>query len=396
MYLKSISLLGFVIVMCFAHAANSQWTKATQSPLQLTTSFASANDRLLAACNDGIYRLDASGSSWEKLNTGVVGACYSIHTQGSDILASFMNAGVYRSTDAGDSWNASNQGLSSTKVRTLGSFGDTLFAGTLREGLFVSSDHGANWSSITNDLTAYSIMAIQSLGLDLFVATLESGLFRSSDGGVSWSACNAGIDPPKVGRIAEIAGDLAAGGLGMYRSTNLGASWTSISTGLDNINVRALAVHDNNLFVGTDGWSGLYISKDRGEQWLNISSIDMSGAYMNAIGVHGSNIYVATGPEVLIWRRPLADFANLSVAVGRAELDFNFSPNPTLGTFHLSTGSEQGLKISITDLLGRVVIPTFDVTSAESSVDVSTLPSGPYMVSVSGTRLRGTKLIIKQ
>ncbi len=72
---------------------------------------------------------------------------------------------------------------------------------------------------------------------------------------------------------------------------------------------------------------------------------------------------------------------------------FTLYPNPTKGTFHINT--EEVVNVEVTDILGKVVATAKNVTK-DSSIDVSSLLEGVYLVKMSNDKGVATdKLIIK-
>ena len=69
-------------------------------------------------------------------------------------------------------------------------------------------------------------------------------------------------------------------------------------------------------------------------------------------------------------------------------------PNPTFGTFRVSTGSEQAVDLKIFSLTGSLVYKQNSYVSGES-IDLDTLPAGTYLIRIEGQRGIWTERLIK-
>ena len=78
---------------------------------------------------------------------------------------------------------------------------------------------------------------------------------------------------------------------------------------------------------------------------------------------------------------------------------YSISPNPTSGDFRISTNNYEsaGLFVTVYDLLGKIVIPTEQITSEIQTVNSNALSAGLYIVKVSdkNNQVIKTEKIIK-
>ena len=104
--------------------------------------------------DDGIFRTDNGGLSWEPANTGipspVIRSLALDPTFPDRVYAGTKSTGVYRTDNGGDSWAAVLQGLLDLNVCEV--MADPMnsghvYAGTQNRGLFVSGNRGNYWQS---------------------------------------------------------------------------------------------------------------------------------------------------------------------------------------------------------------------------------------------------------
>ncbi|MBK6760512.1 MAG: hypothetical protein IPG73_07375 [Ignavibacteria bacterium] len=79
------------------------------------------------------------------------------------------------------------------------------------------------------------------------------------------------------------------GSAGVFLSTNNGASWTAVNTGLTNNIVLSLAVSGTNLFAGTEG-SGVFRSTNNGTSWTAVR-IGLPRINVRSLAVSGTNLF---------------------------------------------------------------------------------------------------------
>ena len=209
------------------------------------------------------------------------------------IVAITYETGVQRTTNAGESWSAlcTPVPASTPYVVTIvkqtenGSIPNThYFVGTDEDGVYHTSTTGL-WNPSNSGLTNGHIVSLTHTsmpGVDggrvLFAGT-GVGMFRSTDLGENWVPANSGLpghsieilaaDPPLDGatRRRVYAGLF---GHGAYRSTNLGATWTKAYPGTADTYVRAIAVSEDLILIGSAN-PALLSSTDDGVTWRSSS-----------------------------------------------------------------------------------------------------------------------------
>ena len=93
-----------------------------------------------------------------------------------------------------------------------------------------------------------------------------------------------------------------------YSSTDDGLTWNADSIGLPiNCNYYGSATNGSNIFACGD--YGVYLNKNNGSGWVNISN-DLPKVTYYALDVNGTYIYAGSSCTG-VWRRPLSDFVGI-------------------------------------------------------------------------------------
>jgi ligand-binding sensor domain-containing protein len=148
------------------------------------------------------------------------------------------------------------QGLVSNHVYALAASGGRLLAGTLG-GLSILQNGQvlANFTTTNSRLKRNWITAIVEVGSDWFVGTYGAGVLRFDSTG-RWQTFDDATGPFEVNLNAMLQDGnfVYAGtrgrGLLIYDSTR--GQWSWLTDGLPSMNVTAIAVHGNAVYVGTD------------------------------------------------------------------------------------------------------------------------------------------------
>ncbi len=218
----------------------------------------------------------------------------------NNIFAGTFVNGVFRSTDDGKTWTAANAGLQSTWVRSMASNKDGVFAGTQYYGVYFSSDNGLTWVNRSNGLTSLEIENIFAAGTDLFVTTLN-GVFFSSDNGLTWVKRSNGLGSITRCNTYEQMGDTVYGGTngqGLFMTTNKGQLWVKVTSGLPSqgaVYFFSMTKKGNMIYASTS--DGIYVSNDRGVNWMKAGTSFGSPLYASALAIHNGNLYAAAGHD---------------------------------------------------------------------------------------------------
>jgi photosystem II stability/assembly factor-like uncharacterized protein len=254
------------------------------------------SDVFAGTYGEGVLRSTDNGDSWTPVNSGLTGLTVrSLAASGTDLYVEITgNSGSFRSTDNGANWTALESSLMSGKVYSAANIGTNKIVST-SGGLFYSTDNGKTWIRVEthNDIGGYSVTALAVGGNDLYAGTYGKGVLRSTDNGANWSNTSSGLGNLNVVGLMSIGTNLIAGTSdGVYRSTNNGADWNSINGDLNAQVVRAIAVKDMYVFVGTSG-GHIYRSSDNGVNWRAETSGLTGSDEVLDLAISSDNLYAA-------------------------------------------------------------------------------------------------------
>lgn len=250
---------------------------------------------------DAVYKSHDGGQRWASMRSGLDDATISSVVNqfvfdpldnNHVFLATTM--GVFETKNGGESWTKKMEGMKEVlMVVSLGMDPNRpaiLYAGT-SGGVYKSINEAGHWEKMNNGLVPPEMVKtsralnVTSIQVDRFepetvyAATL-TGLYKTNDGGKAWSRIGESLqdqmiiamqlDRTKKGVI------YIAGRDGVHRSEDGGATWTALNKGFATTNVRAIVQSQTDpklFYAGTNG-SGLYRSKDAGEGWEPLPSLD--------------------------------------------------------------------------------------------------------------------------
>ncbi|MCH7639452.1 MAG: T9SS type A sorting domain-containing protein [Bacteroidetes bacterium] len=384
--------------LCFLPAvlAAQTWTLQTSGTaavladvyfISATTGFAVADGGLLLSTNDG-------GATWSSQIIGGGGLDF----EGIDFTSSGINGiiatdggPVYRSTDSGATWNLVSTGAGD--LRHVDWVDESVVWVAGRDGdSAVSTDAGATWTyhnTSSADRTE-SIAAVSAT--EAWIANRSGEIRHTTDGGVSWTTQSSGTgsDMKDIQMLDATSGYIAGNGNVVLKTTNGGASWTDVATA---------GVSGNGLFFvdANTGWvvadaGQIWFTSDGGAAWaLQPSGTTHSFNRVHfptaedgwAVGDAGTIVHFYSGATAT---EPDADLPSGYVLS-------RIYPNPfnPQARFTLEVAETQSVRVAIFDALGRQMRILHDgVISAGSTdfvIDGSGLPSGLYLLRVTGERL---------
>ncbi|HWB64717.1 MAG TPA: hypothetical protein VG603_14475 [Chitinophagales bacterium] len=283
-----------------------------------------SNMRNTVSVGDGIYKSTDGGENWvfmglpnsEHISKIVIDPDNSntvyVAVPGK-LWSNSPDRGLYKTTDGGKSWEKILSGNDSTgcadfvlnpknpqiMYASLWQFRRKPYAfssGGPGCAIMKSTDGGKTWRKIQKGINADTIgrvaLAVSPSAPDNMVAIVEAkktGLYISDDGGETWKEQSADdnvcarpfyfstivIDPLDTKRVYRPAFEFSYsedGGYSWVRAQN--------SQGWLHSDMHALWVNPKNtsqMYVGTDG--GLYMSVDRGNNWIYINNMPIAQLY---------------------------------------------------------------------------------------------------------------------
>ncbi|MGZ4122988.1 MAG: WD40/YVTN/BNR-like repeat-containing protein, partial [Tumebacillaceae bacterium] len=236
-----------------------------------------------------------------------------------NIYIGSAGGGVWVSKNAGQTWSSLTDGQVTLAIGSVAVAKDskTIYAGTgenslslgsdafYGEGLLVSTDAGTTWQNLHRDLFSgeriTSVVVAPSNTQKIFFGS-TIGLFQSNDGGKTLTSGNVGIALPdgnggtitkyQVTSVVQDQKDpnklfVAVAGHGIYKTTDGGTTWNLLGNGLPTapleIGNTALAIapsNSNYIYASVTNQdpsdmgalTGLYVSKDGGAHWSQLTS----------------------------------------------------------------------------------------------------------------------------
>ncbi len=295
----------------------------------------------------------------------------------------------------------------------------TLWAAMLDRGIYVSYDDGVHWTEKNNGISQwnrnaykvgktpdgrlFALVTIRPAGL----AQAEGQLYLSDDNGNSWQSkipATAGIPYPvnvqfhptnkQIFYIAANQSPLTPNLKGgIWKTTDGGTSWTLLIEG----NANDINIHPNNpnslivtiSQVGESSISGVYETWDEGKNWYQWENYPAPVPFKIVRDPFYPEIKFITnfGYGILKTNASRLGIETNSVYLASSIKIF---PNPAKDLFNIK-GLTQGDKITITDMLGKIVLNTV-AKQEEEIIATAGFGAGMYIVSVGeNTRLKLVK-----
>lgn len=295
-------------------------TLSSVTALTYSPAFGADQTVFAATFGSGVLVSTTAGSAWMQSNSGITdlnatGMAYSpTYAQDATLWITCATA-VFQSNTSGASWTAlpnvsrAMSSLTTSHYQAVaagaGGTGPVLYL-AMYEGLWTSNSIGSAWQYIdtlpTRLVRHINLSPNYAQDQTIFVSTYGSGNLLSTNGGSAWTFQNTGMLRPYTD-ASGISSNFGTDGVafssddqGLQRTTNRGMSW-QLMHGLGVPSYpRALAVspafaQDSTVMIGLSPTSspntGVYLSQDGGNTWLNTSltgvtdviSIAMSPAF---------------------------------------------------------------------------------------------------------------------
>lgn len=210
---------------------------------------------LFLATNDGVVVAEGDETDWQVAGRGLSGRPITSVIAREGVVLAGTEDGIFRSDDGGATWQGASDGLRLPHVRWLAyhpDVSDHEIAGTEPAGIFISHDGGGTWRECPEVISLrdnggwylpYSPAAGCIRGFALhadraYAAAEVGGVLRSDDGGEAWQMA-PGSTRPGDGTVHRdvhsvvvhpSSPDLvvAATGGGLFRSDDGGATWRNL------------------------------------------------------------------------------------------------------------------------------------------------------------------------
>jgi photosystem II stability/assembly factor-like uncharacterized protein len=339
-----------------------------------------------------------NGVSWERVAGGDGMDCLYDRNNSNRIFAAYQNGTHLRSTNGGANFSQILQGLGGglwvSPVHQHPTEMNTFFFGG-RSDLIKTTDGGNTYDEIPTGFAGDIVeFAISESAPDVMYVIQGSRFLRTRDGGASFENKSSGmssgaakewvaIDPNKPDHVWVVMSGYTANAK-VYMSKNGGDNWTNISAGLPNVPYNTLLVQngtDQNVYLGGD--VGVFFRDSLTNSWElynealpTVTVTDLEFHYpTNTLraGTYGRGVWEVSAKNESAYAS-VKELANLS---------FEIFPNPA-STSVTIRGEKTFTKVMMYDASGRFVPTITKVNSVNEWVLLwSNLSPGIYQIKIS-------------
>lgn len=399
-------LLLLLIIAGAASMTNAQWIQ-TNGPFggQNVKCMGASGNNVYAGTDHGMFITNDNGNTWTPINNGLKNTYVrSLVVTDSNIYVGTYG-GIFFSNDNGGLWTAINNGFPynyDTLIQAIAIKGTDIFVSLATHAgncssIFISSNNGGLWTTVNNGLPfnpslgGYPVMHSMAVcGNNILAGSYYNGVFISSNDGGLWTSVNGLNDAATF----AIQGNnfYASTCLGVFQSIDCGESWTLANNGLSSYQIISFAISGNNIFAGTNGNNGVFLTIDSGGVWTNVSTNGIANQAITSFAVTATNLFLGTNGTG-VWKRALVEM--LPIVINEANKDNSIAiyPNPASDILTLLISDKATVEITNTN--GQI-IKTFNQCSGETSVDISDLFTGVYTLRILTDKKIVTNKFIKE
>ena len=338
-----------------------------------------------------IYKTTNSGLSWENLNAPLEDERINDIDFVDDNVGFAIVGGVpfqdksgfvYKTTDGGNSWTPTNNGeklANNYDLLTLNFLDENIgFAsgkGIGESGLFKTTNGGDTWTKVSEVyFKKLQFFFSQTFG---YAITGSKVLYKTDDGGNTWEEDNSWSETIYDFHFVDPDVGYVVGNNGLInRTENGGLDWEDINISDETFLLVDFTTRDEGFFIDDEG--SVFYTDDGGlnvDKTLESNSIDVitSSPYKTFIG--------GSFGKILSYDRNTS--SNNSKPLKKESL-VNLYPNPTSGSFHLSTDKQNKIKsVSVFDVQGKLIYSEpLGNPSIETEMSLNHLPKGLYFIKV--------------
>lgn len=194
--------------------------------------------------------------------------------------------------------------------------------------LFVTSNRSYSqdlFGMLPSSPTSYVTSSTMSTTGDIYITIWGSGVFKSNNKAKSWTPINTGLTNLNITHIEFISSSeilISTMGAGVFKTTSItNVNWQPKNNGLTNLDVRSIKRYPNGMMmIGTYG-NGVYISKDKGETWIesskgllykDVTTIEIADNGWIVAGTYGGGVYQSRD-TAKSWSRQNSGLKNLFI-----------------------------------------------------------------------------------
>jgi hypothetical protein len=364
------------------------------------------------AQDNGVNEMNST--TWTRVIQGDGMTCQVNPFNANIAYGSWQYGNVKRTEDYGNSWSSiyppSYNTVNWTAPFVLDPFLDmTIYFGGTK--IYRSDNNGNTWTNISAGIKNQQILSAIAVAPDdnqVIFAVLgndqaqpgEPIMWRTTNGGKTWVSAvkgpllnvvsyQTGIDIDRrnpANSVISFSGFDAARKVFITKDT--GATWTNISTGLPNVPVDCIAFEnsiENGIFAGTD--VGVFYMNDNTGGWIPYNT-GLPNVMVDQIEVFPAynKIRAATYGRG-VWDGTLYGTISGIEKINDLKIDVKVFPNPSnSGVFNiqLPTSGYNHPQVTVYNIMGQMVVSK-KVSDAEDNtiaVDLSSVSDGIYIINL--------------
>lgn len=331
-----------------------------------------------------IFKTTDGGTNWVEQESGTNKTLYSVFFINANTgFAVGLDGIILKTTNGGTNWTLQSNGvpfsLNSvffTDINTGYVVGGIENLTIQVQYIFKTNDGGINWVAQSTGTQALNSVFFTNTNTGYTVG-VQGTILKTTNGGLTWITQPSGTIRTlySVFFIDSNTG-FAVGDSGtILKTINGGTNWISQSiTGNTYLNSVYFTDTNTGYIVGGNYNYNtiLYRTTDGGNSWSTMSS---SLTYpLNSVFFPSASIGYAVGSDLSIIKYD----ASLGIKGKDKFTEINIYPNPAKENITIESNSITKQKMEIVNLLGQIVYSGYIFHKA--TIDISTFPSGVYLV----------------
>ena len=350
--------------------------------------FTSPDTGYLAGMNGTILKTTNAGITWTPQNSGTGEFLHSVYFPKANTgYVAGSNGTIIKTTNAGITWTPLNSGTSEFLYSVYFPKTDTGYVAGSNGTILKTIDGGINWTNLYN-VPNYNISSVffTSPNTGYVVGDRVTNL-RTTDGGATWNLMPIGITPT-LGSVffsdpytGYASGQSEEGKGVIFKTIDAGITWDTAYLGPYEDNYYSVCFPDADTGYVVGAWGHILKTTDAGTTWYNqTSGVDYR---LNSVFFTDVNTgYIAVGGGIILKTN------DGGVPTGFDENNpvsnkLKIYPNPTNKYLTVETADRGSL--SVYNLKGMLILRK-EIKNNNSTLDVSNLQNGIYIVKVVGDR----------